>query len=228
MKEFKFAFVKVLPILFSYVVVGIACGILYRENGFTIYEMLISSGIIYSGALQFVLAPLIVSGASVLVIALISLVLSGRHIFYGVAMIEKLKINSVKGIYTAATITDETFSIISSIENNEADIQKVYFYVNLIAHFTWILSTLVVFGLGNIIPFDTTGIEFSATALFVAIAVSQTVKSAMFLPQILAVISSFLAMKIVGVQNFVMLGMAITVVGLFAFKKQIKERLNVK
>lgn len=229
MRELKFAFVKVFPIMFSYLVLGIACGILYKENGFSFLELFFSSTIVYSGALQFVLAPLIVSGASFIVIAFLSVILSGRHLFYGITMIGEIDINSFMEFYTAASLTDETFSIVSSIDKYEnLNYKKVYFFINLIAHLTWIISTLIGFLLGDIIPFDTTGIEFSATALFVAIAVSQSEKAGILLPQILAIISSVLAMCIIGKQNFILLGMVITMITLLIFKRQIKERLGRK
>lgn len=229
MKELKFALTKVMPIMFSFLVLGMACGILYRENGFTFLEMFFSSAIIYSGSLQFVLAPLIISGASIIVIILLSFILSGRHLFYGVSLIEKIKINSLKGLYTASTITDETFSIITSIDGeieDGMDVEKLYFFINIIAQLSWVVSTLIGYILGDIIPFDTDGIEFSSTALFIAIAISQTEKAKILLPQILAVISSFVAIIIVGAQNFILLAMVFTVVFLFVFRKQITQRLR--
>ena len=79
----RYAFLKSLPVLFGYVFLGIAFGILMQQAGFPVWMSLLISLIVYAGSMQFVLVSLLSSGVSVMLTAAMTLLTNSRPVFYG-------------------------------------------------------------------------------------------------------------------------------------------------
>ena len=62
----KYAFIKSIPIMCSYIFVSIDYGIMMEDAGFKWYYSLLVSMTVYTGAFQFVLITFLSSGASVI------------------------------------------------------------------------------------------------------------------------------------------------------------------
>ena len=92
-KTLKTAFVSTIPVMTGYLVLGFGFGIVMNSNGFGITLALAMSMFIYAGSMQYVAIPLLTSGASLISTALTTLMVNGRHLFYGISMIDK---NSAK------------------------------------------------------------------------------------------------------------------------------------
>ena len=89
-KTIRFAFLHSVPVMFGYIFLGIAFGLVLQETGFGPLWALASSLLIYAGSMQFLLPSLLI-GASWLEIAVMTLLVNGRHLFYGLSFIEKFK-----------------------------------------------------------------------------------------------------------------------------------------
>lgn len=96
MKEFKFAFKNALAMIFSYIFIGFACGILFYERGISFIYAALAGIIIYAGSMQILLVPLISSSTPILIIFFTTLFVNSRHIYYGLPFVERYK--KIKGI----------------------------------------------------------------------------------------------------------------------------------
>ena len=163
------AFLKSIPVLAGYVVLGIGFGILMRDAGYGVLWTAAMSLFIYAGSLQYVGVGLLTGGASVLTTAITSLMVNARHLFYSISMIDKYKDAGKYKPYMIFALTDETYSLLcdgmtpSGVEPNQ-----YRFLVSLFNHSYWVAGSIIGSLLGAVLPFSTEGIEFSMTALFVA------------------------------------------------------------
>ncbi len=166
------------PIVMSYVFVAITCGLLYRSMGYTLFQVALASTIIYSGSMQIVLAPLMFENVSLISIAFLTFLISGRHLFYSIALLKRYKGSFFKRLYLGFTLTDEVYSVI--VSKDEADTEeerKLEFYIHLFGHLLWIGSTSLGYLFGELIPFDLRGIEFSSAVFFTIVVVNQFLAS---------------------------------------------------
>ena len=104
----KYAFRQSLPVMFGYIFLGVAFGILLQQAGFGALWALLISGFVYAGSLQFVLVGFLAQGAALPTVALMSLFINSRHLFYGLSFIDKFKAMGRRKPYMVFSLTDET------------------------------------------------------------------------------------------------------------------------
>lgn len=113
MKEYKFAVKKVLPVLFSYIFIGIASGLLLRDAGYSFIWALLSGMFVYAGSMQIVMVPLLAAKTPIWLLAVMTLFINARHIFYGIGFIDEFKEIKKRCFwkypYMILTVTDETY-----------------------------------------------------------------------------------------------------------------------
>ena len=107
------AFLKSLPVMAGYIVLGIGFGILLRNAGYGAGWAFAMSGLIYAGSMQFVGVSLISGGASLLTTALTTFMVNARHLFYSISMIDRYKDAGKYKPYLIFALTDETYSLVS-------------------------------------------------------------------------------------------------------------------
>lgn len=168
------AFPKTLPVLFGYLFLGIAFGVLLQQHGFSALWAGGISLFVYAGSLQFVLVDLLAGGSSLIHCAMLSLMINFRHFFYGLSMIERFRGLGWRMPYLVHALTDETYSLLclNRNEDRETDRQQML-AIAALDHLYWVAGSVLGGTLGAQIPFDTTGIDFAMTALFVVIFVEQ-------------------------------------------------------
>lgn len=229
-KTLKYAFLKSIPVMAGYIVLGIGFGILLYDKGYSYWWALAMSTFIYAGSMQYIGIELLSSGASFISIALVTLLVNARHIFYGISMLENYKNTGKFKPYLIATLTDETYSLVCGNDFPDyIDKRKYYFYLSLFNHFYWILGSFIGSILGSTFSFNTKGIDFSMTALFVIIFVEQWEKNKNHLPAMLGLIISILCLLIFGKSNFLIPAMVLISLSLIFLRKFInkKEENNV-
>ena len=111
-KLWKIAFMKTIPVMMGYVVLGIGFGILAEENGYGFWWVLAMSALIYAGSMQYVTVSLLAGGASLITAGLTTLMVNARHLFYGISMIDTYKDAGNKKPYLMFSLTDETYSLV--------------------------------------------------------------------------------------------------------------------
>jgi len=205
----------------GYVVIGIGFGILLKQAGYGLFWSFLMSLTIYAGSMQYVAVSFLTSGASLISVALTTLMVNARHLFYGVSMIDKYEGAGKKKPYLIFSLTDETYSLLCSGEVPEGlERHKYNLLVSLFNQSYWILGSVLGSLLGTIITFDTAGIDFSMTALFVTVFVEQWLTTKNHLPALIGLFCSVACLVIFGVDNFLIPTMiAITFVLLLFGKK---------
>ena len=172
----KTAFIKSLPVMAGYLVLGIGFGILLKEAGYGLFWSFLMSFTIYAGSMQYVTVSLLTSGASLISTALTTLMVNARHLFYGVSMIEKYKDSGKKKPYLIFALTDETYSLLCADDYPEGEDRHWYsFFISLFNQFYWVAGSVLGSLIGALITFNTAGIDFAMTALFVTCTAKQLI-----------------------------------------------------
>ena len=224
-KLIKTAFVKSLPVMAGYVVLGIGFGIVLENSGYGIGWAFLMSAFIYAGSMQYVTVSLLTSGASLLSAALTTLMVNARHLFYGISMIDKYKGAGKKKPYLIFALTDETYSLVCQDEVPEGmDYHSYCLLVSVFDQCYWIAGSLIGSFLGNIIPFDTTGVDFSMTALFVTVFVEQWISTKNHIPALMGLVASVACLLIFGSDNFLIPAMVVITMCLFLGRNKIEKK----
>ena len=197
----KKAFEKSVPIMCSYLFVSIAYGVMMNEAGFVWYAALLVSFLIYTGAFQFLLITLLSGGTSLLTIGVTALLMNSRQLFYSLSFIDVFNKMKQKW-YMIFTMTDETYAVNCNLEDQ--DKEQVMFYVALFSRCYWFIGTVLGAVLGNLIPFDLTGIDFCMTALFIIIFMYQLEKNKDHFPAVVGIVIAIICLIVFGSQNFML------------------------
>lgn len=226
---FKKAFKDTLPVMAGYLVLGIGFGIIMTTSGYSPVWSLIMSLFIYAGSMQYAGIGLLTGGASLITVALTTLMVNARHLFYGISMVDKYKKTGKVKPYLIYGLTDETYALAVVANNDtekEVDItsqNKYFFLITVMDHFYWVTGSMIGALLGTIITFDTTGIDFALTALFITIFTDQWLKTKKHLPAIIGVAASVLSLIIFGQQSFLIPSMILISAALLIMKRFAKE-----
>lgn len=218
----KYAFMQTLPIMAGYLVLGMGFGILLYDHGYSVLWAILMSITIYAGSMQYVAIDLISSGASVLTTLLMTLMVNARHLFYGISMVDKYKDTKPYKPYLIYALTDETYSLVCDAHILEGmDINKYYFLVSLFDQCYWVIGSVLGSLIGSAFSFDTTGVDFSMTALFVVIFVEQWESADNHIPASIGILVSVICLIVFGADSFLIPTMIIITIVLFLLKNRI-------
>ena len=216
----KIAYQKSLPVMAGYIVLGIGFGILLKDAGYGLIWSFLMSLTIYADSMQYVGVSLLTSGASLITVALTTLMVNARHLFYGLSMIEKYKGAGKKKPYLIFSLTDETYSLLCNDDIPEGAHRHGYqFWVSLFNQSYWVLGCVLGSLVGTLFRFDTAGIDFSMTALFVTVFVEQWLTTKNHRPAIIGLAASGLCLVIFGADKFLLPTMMVITVALLLMKK---------
>jgi 4-azaleucine resistance transporter AzlC len=177
--------------------------------------------------MQIVMVSLMTSGVPLLMIAMMTFFINARHIFYGIGFVAKFRKMGWKYPYMVLTLTDETYSVFCSIQYPEdIDEQKADFYIALISHLLWIFSCTMGALIGETLPFDMTGIEFSATAFFVTVCVNQWYQFDSHIPAITGFISAIIFYILLGPDYFLLPALSVSLIVLTIMKDRIDLKMG--
>lgn len=223
----KYSFQASLPVMAGYIVLGMGFGILLQSKGYDWWLAALMSIFIYAGSMQYVTIDLLTSGASLIASAIMTLMVNLRHIFYGLTMLEYYKDAGTKKPYLIFALTDETFSLVCSPELPEyVDRKKYCFQLSLLNHCYWVAGSIAGAALGNAIAFNSAGVDFSMTALFIVIFVEQWEKTKQHLPALTGLLISIISLLIFGASDFLIPSMIGITIALFVERRWIKEEQN--
>ena len=221
----KEAFIKSIPVMAGYIILGIGFGVLLKDAGYGVLWALSMSVLIYAGALQYVGVGLIASGAGLLNAIIASIAVNARHLFYSISMIEEYKGAGKKKPYLIFALTDETYSLLCDGGYPEGEDKHAYrLLVSLFNQCYWVIGSVAGNLLGDVIPFDTTGIEFSMTALFLASFISQWKSTKNHIPALIGVVSTVLCLLIFGTDSFLIPSMFLITFLLLLMKGKLSKK----
>ena len=166
------------PVMIGYVFLGIAFGLLCQKQGYSFLWAALISCTVYAGSMQVGLLSFFYGGAHLFEVALVTLSVNARQLFYGLSCIHKFQNMGWRKWYMIFSLTDETYSLLCSMNTPETKEDKQQmFLVALFDQLYWIGGSIIGGLLGSALSFDTTGIDFSMTALFTVILVEQWLSS---------------------------------------------------
>lgn len=223
-KLLKTAVIKTIPVMMGYIVLGIGFGILFEKNGYGFWWAVAMSIFIFAGSMQYVTVGLITGGASLISTALTTLMVNARHLFYGVSMVNKYKGTGWKKPYLMFGLTDETYSLVCSGDFPEGEDPHWYcFLVTLCDHCYWIIGTAIGSLLGSAITFNTAGIDFAMTALFVTIFVEQWLTTKEHRPALIGIGASVICLLVFGQEAFLIPAMILITVLLTVCRRILEK-----
>lgn len=233
-KTAKYALVQSLPVMAGYLVLGLGFGVLLASKGYGVGWALAMSTLIYAGSMQYVAVDLVAGGASLIAAALMTLTVNARHLFYGISMVERYRHTGPAKPYLIFALTDETYSLVCSGGVPEGVDQKGYFFlVSLFDHLYWIAGSVAGALVGTLLPFDSTGIDFSMTALFLVVMTEQWRTARDHRPALAGLGVSVVCLLIFGPEEFLipaMIGITavLTVLGPALQSKEEEEAAHVR
>lgn len=221
-EEISFALVQTVPVLLGYLCMGSAFGLMLHDAGYHFLWALVCSIFIYAGSMQFVLVTLLTSGASLIYSAIITLFINGRQMFYGLSLLDKFKGMGKAYPYMICSITDETYTLLCNVHVPEKlDEKKVYFCISLFDHLYWIAGCVGGAIIGELFKFNTTGVDFSMTALFIVIIINQWKETKSHVPVYLGALVALVFLFLLGPDYFLLPSMLVVCLFLVLFKKII-------
>ncbi len=205
------AFVDTVPVMTGYIVLGFGFGIILKANGYGILMAFVMSLAIYAGSMQYVAIGLLTSGASLITAALTTLMVNARHLFYGISMLDKYKVTGKIKPYLIFALTDETYSLVcnDNLNMDEKEKKRYFLFVSLLNHIYWITGSVLGAVIGTLVSFNSEGIDFALTALFLTVFIEQWRTSKKHAPALIGVGASALCLLIFGSESFLIPSMVI-------------------
>lgn len=209
-KALKAAFPETIPILTGFLFLGFTYGVYMNVSGFPFLYPMIMSVVIFAGSVEFVTVSMLLSSFDPLQCFLMALMINARHIFYGLSILDKFRGTGKKKFYLIYGMCDETFSI-----NYTADIPEgvdkglFMLFVTLLNQIYWVAGATLGGIFGSVVKFDTTGLDFVMTAMFVVIFLEQWMKDKNHVPALVGLAASALCLVIFGADSFVIPSMIV-------------------
>ena len=226
-KALKAAVPYTLPVMMGYIFLGMAFGILLHNTNVPDGWALFMSIFVYAGSMQFVAIELLTAPFAPFSAALVTLMVNARHLFYGLSMLEPFKIMGKLKPYMIFSLSDETYSLECAAEPPEGVDRKYFlFFIALLDQSYWVAGTLAGILAGNIIPIDSTGIDFAMTALFVVICVDQWKAARTHIPAMTGFICGALFLMLIRTSNFILPALAATVAILLFLRRTVEQKME--
>ncbi len=206
----KEAFIKTIPIMCSYFFIGTAYGMMMENAGFEWYYSLLASAAVYTGAFQFLLITFLSSGASVITIALAALLMNSRHTFYSISFIDEFRKMGKRKLFMIRTMTDETYALNCSIPKDDPNREELLYRMALYSRIYWLSASAAGGIIGQLIPYDLTGIDFCMTALFVILFINQWEETNDHRPALLGLATALICLLVFGSGSFMLPALLIT------------------
>jgi len=222
-KEFKTAFKVSIPVMMGYGVLGFAFGLLIVSLNYDWYIAILMSVFIYAGALQFLAVGFFSTKLGLFDIFITSIFVNIRQSFYGLSVLEKFKNTKKIKPYLIFGLTDETYALLTSIKDDESLNKKYYyFYLSMLNQSYWVSGTIFGALFGSLVSFDTKGLDFSLTALFIVLAIEQYKNNQNIIPFIIGAVVSILAFIFVPLNSMLIFAIVCSLIGMFIFKKRLQ------
>lgn len=224
-RAFKAAFPYTIPIFAGFWFLGLTYGIYMNVSGFSFLYPMLMSLTIFAGSMEFVTVNMLLGSFNPVQAFVMTLMINARHLFYGISMLEKFRGTGLKKLYLIFGMCDESFSINYTAEI-PPDVDKGWFmfFVTLLNQFYWFSGSTLGGIFGSLIHFNTEGLDFVMTAMFVVIFMEQWLKDKRHTSALLGLGVSVLCLLIFGADNFIIPSMAAMLILLTFMRKPIENR----
>lgn len=223
-RALKAAFPHTIPILTGFLFLGMTYGIYMRSLGFSFVYPMLMSLTIFAGSMEFVAGNLLLGSFNPFQALAMTLMINARHLFYGISMLDKYKGTGAKKFYLIFGMCDESFSINCTAKIPE-DVDKGWFmfFVNLLNQFYWFFGATLGGLFGSLIKFNTEGLDFVMTAMFVVIFMEQWFKDKNHINAFIGLGISLISLIAFGADRFILPAMAGILIMLTILKKPLEK-----
>ena len=221
-RALRAAFPVTVPVLTGYLCLGTAYGVLMRASGYGVGWALLMSVLCFAGSGQFLAVTLLTSVFDPLQAFLLSLMVNARHLFYGLSILGKYRGLGKIRAFLIFALTDETFSLVSTLEPPEGVARRdFYFWISMLDYWYWLAGSAVGALLGGLITFDTTGMDFVLTALFVVLFLEQWKKRENRPAGVIGIVCAAVSLAVWGPDNMVVAAMVLILATLLGGRRQL-------
>lgn len=224
-RAFRAAFPYTIPVLTGYLFIGIAFGVMYQEKGYNFLWAALMSILVYAGSGQYLAVNFFAPDVSFAQVIFMTFMVNVRHIFYGLSLLERFSKMGKQRLYMIFSLTDETYSLyfITKVPK-DVDENKFLLAIALLDQIYWVVGSIIGAVAGSLIPFDSTGIDFAMTALFLVIFTEQWIGSKNHLPALTGVACGIVCLLIFGKDNFVLPTMICVMILLLSCRKIVEKQ----
>ncbi len=223
-KAFRCAFPYTIPIFAGFWFLGLTYGIYMNVSGFSFWYPMLMSLTIFAGSIEFITVNMLLGAFNPIQALLMTLMINARHLFYGISMLDKYRNTGLKKIYLIFGMCDESFSI-NYTANIPKDVDSGWFmfFVTLLNHIYWFLGATLGGIFGSFIHFNTKGLDFVMTAMFVVIFMEQWLKEKNHTSSLLGLFLSIICLIIFGADKFIIPAMISILIVLSLLKKVLDK-----
>ena len=214
------AFPNTVPVMTGYLCLGMAFGVLMKTNGYGVFWSVLMSLMCFAGSMQFVTITLLTTAFDPVQAFFLSIMVNARHIFYGLSVLDKYKGLGRVRAFLIFSLTDETFSLVSTLEPPEGvERRDFYFWISLLDYGYWVLGSAIGGLLGGLITFNTTGLDFALTALFVVLFLEQWKKRENRPAGLIGIVCTVVSLAVFGPDNLVIPAMVLILAALLGGRR---------
>lgn len=226
-RAFRAAAPQTLPVFAGYLVLGLGYGIYVQSLGLPVWLPPLMGTVVYGGSLEFVLASLLLGSFAPVSAFLMALMIQARHLFYGLTMLQRYRGYGLRSAYMIFAMSDETFSITCSAEPPEGvDRGWFMFFVTVLNQLYWVAGATLGALLGYLIHFNTTGIEFVMTALFVVMFLNQWEERKDHRPALIGVGCTLLCLLVLGSDHFLLPAMGLIILCFLWLRRRSPQEVS--
>ena len=204
MQNLRKALQSSLPVMAGYLVLGAGFGMMMKAAGYGAPWAFAMSLFVYAGSMQYAAVGLLGGGASLVSIALTTLMVNARHLFYGISMLEPYREAGATKPYLIFSLTDETYSLVC---DGRRSIRECLL-ISALDQLYWVAGSTAGAVLGSLVPFSTEGVDFALTALFLTVFTDQWLHSKTHFPALCGVGVSAVCLALFGPDRFLLPAMA--------------------
>lgn len=220
----KAAFPNTIPILTGFMFLGMTYGIYMKSLGFAPIYSILMSLTIFAGSMQFVAGNMLLGAFNPFQALAMTLMINARHLFYGISMLDKYKGSGKKKFYLIFGMCDESFSVNCTAQIPDGiDKGWFMFFVNLLDQIYWLVGTALGSLVGAFITFNTKGLDFVMTAMFVVIFMEQWMKDKKMINGLIGLGISVISLLAFGADNFILPAMAGILLLLTVVRKPLEK-----
>lgn len=225
LKALKAAFPCTIPIFTGFWFLGMAYGVSMAVQGFSFVYPMVMALVIFGGSLEFVAASMLLSPFAPVQTLVMTLIIQARHLFYGISMLDRYgKELGWKRYYLIFGMCDESFTINYTAQVPDGvDRGWFMFFVTALNQFYWVSAATVGGLLGSLISFNTEGLDFVMTAMFVVIFLEQWLKEKRHDTALIGLVASAGCLALFGADSFMLPTMASILLLLTVLRKPIEK-----
>ena len=210
-KALNEAFKTSLPVILGYLPSGFAFGLMMSSLGQKVITSGIMAILMYAGAGQYIAVDFIKNNSPLITIIITTFLINCKHLFYGLIFL----------------LTDETYALLTgTVYPKNVNTNQYIFYVAVINYLSWIAGCVLGAVFGSVVKFDTTGLDFAMTALFLVILTSQLKTFTTKYPFIIGAGTALFALMLFGKGNILLGGAIMTVILLVVLRERIEKDDN--